>query len=475
MKISAKLTAVIFAAIAAFASVSCEKSESSIKPEDILGSFTYEGNTYNIRSVVVYPLDNGQTEIWISETAGYTTVEQIEASVGGLVLMVPNRIITQGNKESIDPQRNPIQFIKYDDKTNSGFATLKCILDKENKTIDLEFSSEQLKASANTISGNYKGPYSDYTVPTLNNQWAYNRQAKDIVSADYFEMEDGEPSRLVIYDDNSKAIEVSIPFKHIGVPVNIKKGDSTVGATAKYDDGEEFEIEAGSIHIVPGGSELEVHIKLSNAAGRTLRADYKGAYRHRFGNKANRCIFDSGSEGYGYNGKFLIDAMIVSESSNEVTFTFTPGEHTTSGLTDKVLIPTLRVASEFVNAGEVEIKSTAYAWNFFYHNFQVYSYDAAYEDRTTANPGSIINIECDDNGMYTVNLEVSYMIQKIVTTDKVDENGNIVYEDVQKKDENGTPLFDEDDNPIMEQVPVKIQTSIDVPASIDLFFKEQAN
>jgi hypothetical protein len=67
------------------------------------------------------------------------------------------------------------------------------------------------------------------------------------------------------------------------------------------------------------------------------------------------------------------------------------------------------------------------------------------------------------------------MIQKIVTTDKVDENGNIVYEEVQKKDENGTPLFDKDDNPIMEQVPVKIQTPIDVPASIDLFFKEQAN
>ena len=167
--------------------------------------------------------------------------------------------------------------------------------------------------------------------------------------------------------------------------------------------------------------------------------------------------------------------MKVSESSNEVTFTFTPGEHTTSGSTDKVLVPTLKVARQFVNAGEVEIKSTAYAWNFFYHNFQVYSYDAAYEDRTTANPGSIMNIECDENGVYTVNLEVSYMIQKIVTTDKVDENGNIVYEYVQKKDENGTPLFDEDDNPIMEQVPVKIQTSIDVPASIDLFFKEQAN
>ena len=476
MKISAKLTAVIFAAIAAFASVSCEKRESTIKPEEILGSFTYEGNTYNIRSVVVYPLDNGQTEIWISETAGYTTVDQIETSVGGLVLMVPNRIITQGNKESIDPQRNPIQFIKYDDKTNSGFATLKCSLNKENKTIDLEFSSAELKSSANAIAGSYKGPYSEYSVPALNNQWAYNRQAKDIVSADYFEMEDGGPSRLVIYDDNSKAIEISIPFKHIGVPVNIKKEDSTIGATAKYDDGEEFEIESGNIHIVPRNTEIELHIKLSNAAGRTLRADYKGAYRHRFGNKANRCIFDSASEGYGYNGKFLIDAMKVSDSTNDVTFTFTPGAHTTSGTVDKVQVPTLRISKQYINAGEIDLVAIPKAWDYFYyHNFQVYSFNETSKDRTIANPGSVMSIECDENGKYTVNLEVSYMVAKVVTTDKVDENGNIEYEIVQKKDENGTPLFDEDDNPIMEQVPVKIQTTIDVPASIDLFFKEQAN
>ena len=478
MKISAKLIAIIFAAVAAFASVSCEKSESNIKPEEILGSFTCDGNTYNIRSVVVYPLDNGQTEIWISETAGYTTVEQIEASVGELVLIAENSLIGNG-KHTYGPEEK-IKFIKYDGKTNSGFATIKCIIDEDNNTIDLEFSSAELKSSLNAISGSYKGPYSNYSVPALNNQWAYNRQAKDIVSADYFEMEDDAPSKLVIFDNEGEAIELVIPEEHVNTELTIRSSD-TNKPTIKYDNGDIFEIYAGTIKIeVPEKTNdakktLNVHLKLTNSAGKTLRADYQGAYRHRFGNKTNRCIFDSGSEGYGFNGKFLIDAMKVSKSSNEVTFTFTPGEHTTSGSTDMVLIPTLKVASEFVNAGEVEIKSTAYAWHFFYHNFQVYSYDADYEDRTTANPGSIMNIECDENGMYTVNLEVSYMIQKIVTTDKVDENGNIVYEYVQKKDENGTPLFDEDDNPIMEQVPVEIQTSIDVPASIDLFFKEQAN
>ena len=477
MKISAKLTAIIFAAIAAFASVSCEKSESSIKPEEILGSFTYEGNTYNIRSVVLYPLDNGQTEIWMSETAGYTTVEQIEASVGELVISMRTADIVNGNESSENSPKENL-WIKYDGTINNGMHVIKCETNESSKTISLNFRSINTDFS-NKIEGSYNGPYSDYSIPDLNNQWAYNRQAQDITTADYFEMEDGKPSRLILYYKDGKAIELTIPKADVGPEIVIQAGQANKysSTSVTYDNGEEFDIFSGEIQIITDriSKNLKVHIKLSNSAGRTLRADYKGAYRHRFGNKANRCIFDSASEGYGYNGKFLIDAMKVSKSSNEVTFTFTPGEHTTSGLTDKVLIPTLKVASELVKAGEVEIKSTAYAWNFFYHNFQVYSYDAAYEDRTTANPGSIMNIECDDNGMYTVNLEVSYMIPKIVTTDKVDENGNIVYEDVQKKDENGIPLFDKDDNPIMEQVPVKIQTTIDVPASIDLFFKEQAN
>ena len=86
-----------------------------------------------------------------------------------------------------------------------------------------------------------------------------------------------------------------------------------------------------------------------------------------------------------------------------------------------------------------------------------------------------MSVERDNNNNYTVNLEVSYMLKKIVTQDKVDENGNIVYEWVQKKDENGTPLLDENDDPIMEQVPIKEQVEIDVPASIDLFFNASAN
>ena len=48
MKISVKLTAVIFAAIAAFATISCEKSESNIMPEVIHGSFTNNGNTFQL-------------------------------------------------------------------------------------------------------------------------------------------------------------------------------------------------------------------------------------------------------------------------------------------------------------------------------------------------------------------------------------------------------------------------------------------
>ena len=467
MKISAKLTAVIFAAIAAFASVSCEKSESSIKPEDILGSFTYEGNTYNIRSVVVYPLDNGQTEIWISETAGYTTVEQIEASVGGLVLMVPNRIITQGNKESIDPQRNPIQFIKYDDKTNSGFATLKCILDKENKTIDLEFSSEQLKASANAISGNYKGPYSDYTVPTLNNQWAYNRQAKDITTADYFEMEDGKPSRLILYYKDGKAIELTIPKADVGPEINIQadQPNKYSSTSVTYDNGEEFDIFSGQIQIITDriSKNLKVHIKLSNSAGRTLRADYQGAYRHRFGNKTNRCIYSSGSEGgNGYDGTFLLSSMKVSESNDKVvTFTFTPEKHLDGGQIFATN-PTLTVDKSLIGLGEVNTQDISDALSFKYYTFQLDT------KHTEAIPGSVINVEKSPDGTYTVNAELAYVSGTVTKyRDMVDENGNVVTEWVEE--------FDELSGEIIKVEKAKQEEyQEDVITTVDLFYNGQA-
>ena len=66
-----------------------------------------------------------------------------------------------------------------------------------------------------------------------------------------------------------------------------------------------------------------------------------------------------------------------------------------------------------------------------------------------------MNVECDNNGNYTVNLEVTYMMTKIVTQDKKDEEGNVIMEWVPAKDDNGTPLLNENDEPIMVEVPVQ--------------------
>ena len=478
MSISRKLFTLAIAVFSALSFVSCEEVINGPKPEEVLGSFTYNGNTYNIRSVVVYPLDNGQTEIWLSETAGYTTVDEIEASVGELVLTMQTSKIGDG-KQTFEQEG---QFIKYDSKVNSGWCSVKCDLDQNQKMISLEFSTQKLKAVKNELEGKYNGPYSEYATQALQNQWAYNRRAKEITSVDYFEMEDGQPSRVVIYDDKLRAIELYMDQNSIGVPVTIGESASK-GIQVRYDDGEEFKMTgsdgktsaSGRITIKPLADHIEISIKLTNESGKTLAAEYIGAYRYRYDNKTNRCIFDSGSEGYGYNGKFAVSSMSVNETSSDITFTFTPGEHLSNGLVDLHIIPTLKVSKNLVNAGEIDIKGTSHPWQFYYHNFQVYSYDANATDKTTANEGSVLSIERDNNGNYKVNLEVSYMLKKIVTQDKVDENGDIVYEWVPKTDENGTPMLDENDDPIMEQVPVKEQVEIEVPAAIDLFFSESAN
>ena len=465
MKISAKLTAIIFAAIAAFASVSCEKSEneSNIKPEEILGSFTYDGNTYNIRSVVLYPLDNGQTEIWMSETAGYTTVEQIEASVGELVISMRTADIVNGNELSENSPKENL-WIKYDGTINNGMHVIKCETNESSKTISLNFRSTNTDFS-NKIEGSYNGPYSDYSIPDLNNQWAYNRQAQDITTADYFEMEDENPSRLILYYKDGKAIELTIPKADVGPEINIQAGQANKysSTSVTYDNGEEFDIFSGQIQIITDriSKNLKVHIKLSNSAGRTLRADYQGAYRHRFGNKANRCIYSSGSEGgNGYDGTFLLSSMKVSES-DKVTFTFTPGEHLDGGQIFATN-PTLTVDKNLIGLGEVNTQDISYALSFKYYTFQLDT------KHTEAIPGSVINVERSSDGTYTVNAELAYVSGTVTKyRDKVDENGNVVTEWVEELDELSGEIIK------VEKV-VQEEYQEDVITTIDLYFKGQA-
>lgn len=473
MKILTKLSAIVISLAAALAAVSCEETpQSTIQPEEVLGSFVYEGNTYNIRSVVVYELDNNQTQIWISETAGYTTVDEIEASVGELVITIPDSKIGKG-KQSFEQEGN---FVKYDDKVNSGFCTLKCDLDSDNQMISFEFSSQKLKAAQNAIEGSYSGPYSVYTLEELENQWAYNRQPKSITAVDYFEMEDGEPSRLVIYENETRAIELRLAKKNIGVPVTIGGSSTPIETEVLFDNGEEFKISSsyGKILVVPSKESISISIKLTNDGGKTLAANYEGTYRFRYANKANRCIFDSGSEGYGYNGKFELKSMSISETANEITFRLTPGEHLENGVVNTNLAPSFKVSKRLLNEGEIDARNTTEAWEFSYDMFQVYSYDASSPDRTRANEGSVFSVERNDNGKYTLNIEVSYMISKPVTQDKVDENGNIVYTEVHKTDEYGSPLYDSNGDPIMETVPVKETVMVDFPTTIDLYYN-QAN
>lgn len=473
MKILTKLSAIVISLAAALAAVSCEETpQSTIQPEEVLGSFVYEGNTYNIRSVVVYELDNNQTQIWISETAGYTTVDEIEASVGELVITIPDSKIGKG-KQSFEQEGN---FVKYDDKVNSGFCTLKCDLDSDNQMISFEFSSQKLKAAQNAIEGSYSGPYSVYTLEELENQWSYNRQPKSITAVDYFEMEDGEPSRLVIYENETRAIELRLAKKNIGVPVTIGGSSTPIETEVLFDNGEEFKISSsyGKILVVPSKESISISIKLTNDGGKTLAANYEGAYRFRYANKANRCIFDSGSEGYGYNGKFELTNISISETANEITFRLTPGEHLENGVVNTNLAPSFKVSKRLLNEGEIDARNTTEAWEFSYDMFQVYSYDASSPDRTRANEGSVFSVERNDNGKYTLNIEVSYMISKPVTQDKVDENGNIVYTEVHKTDEYGSPLYDSNGDPIMETVPVKETVMVDFPTTIDLYYN-QAN
>lgn len=455
--------------------ISCQTAgtQAGPEPEEILGSFEYEGNTYAIRSVVMYELGN-DTQLWISETSGYKTVDEIEKSIGELVITIPNSKLG-GQKETFEQKGN---FIRYDDRENSGLCMVSCAIDRNSGNISLEFSSQSLKASvANAISGKYSGPYSLHKEQPLTNQWAYNRKKSDLTGAEFIEMENGAPSRFILYSSDYHALDFTIAPDQLGKTIYITTGNTPTGTAVLFDDGEEFKLKGsyGSIKVSVENETLTASLSLTNEGGKTLRAEYAGEYTKSIGNKYDRCIFNSGSEGYGYNGRFGIQNISLTEDSF-ITVRFTPGAAQNEGMmVDGNLIPTLRISRSMINKGEIDLRTIEDEWSFTYHTFQVYSYDAAQPDRTRASQGSKLMVKRSDDGQYEIDLEVSYPVDKIVTQDKLDENGNIVYTEVPKTDQFGTPVLDENGDPIMEKIPVKEQTVIQVPATIDLYYSSSTS
>lgn len=157
-----------------------------------------------------------------------------------------------------------------------------------------------------------------------------------------------------------------------------------------------------------------------------------------------------------------------------MTFQFTPGEHLGGGQIDQN-VPNFTVAKSLINAGEVNTQDISATWNFKYNMFELYSYDStASADRPTAIPGSVINIEKDADGQYTINIELSYLFDKTITQEKRDENGNIIYTQEPVRDTNGNLVLDDNGDPYMNDVPVTEMVKIKIPTSIDLYFKGQA-
>ena len=471
MKFSA-IASLIGVTLLAFMSCQQPVTQTGPEPEELSGSFEYEGNTYAIRSVVVYELGN-ETQLWISETAGYKTVDEIEKSIGELVITIPNSKLG-GQKETFEQKGN---FIRYDEKENSGLCMVSCSIDKSSGNISLEFSSQSLKANVNAIAGRYSGPFSEHKEPALSNQWAYNRKKAALTSAEFIEMENGAPSRIVLYDSEYQALDFTIAQDQVGKTVYLTTSNVPAGTSVLFDDGEEFKLKGsyGNIKVTIENETLTASVNLTNEGGKTLRAEYSGAFTKSIGNKYDRCVFDSGSEGYGYNGRFSIKNISVVEDAY-LTIRFNPGTADNEGtMIDGNLIPTLKISRSMINKGDVDLSATEDDWSFTYHTFQVYSYDASQPDRTRASEGSIISVVMSDDGQYEINLEISYPVDKIVVKDKVDDNGNIVYTEVPKTDQFGTPVLDSNGDPVMDKVPVKEQTVIQVPASIDLYYNSSTS
>ena len=473
MKIYTKISAILLAATVALTSaVSCTEDGPADNSEKVLGSFTYEGETYSIRSVVVYKM-NEVYQIWISETAGYTTVDEIEASAGELVLNIPRGKVGQGNvffEQTGD-------FIKYDGMENKGFCTVECTIDDDSKHISFTFSSQYMKSVSNAIEGSYSGPYSEYKEKNLEqNQWAYNRSVKSLTKAECYTMEDGAANRFVLYDNKAAAVEVDITPAKVGTTVTVGTNAENHISRVAFNNGETFKLDGtyGTVTTAISGTELTLSLKLTNSAGKVLRAEYKGEFKSRLGNKRDRCrIFSkngTNQKGTVYDGEFYISGVTTEPNGTNTIFRFQPGANISAELvgSESSLVPTLSIPASLINKGNVYLKNTA-GWT------MTYASGMAFPPRSSSSlfeisDDSYLNVS-EKNGEYVIDMEIFYSYTLLESVLVLDENGNeILVNGPQKTDALGNPMYDDDDNPIYEQVPMRENKDIPYVSHLDLYY-----
>ena len=389
----------------------------------IENGFVYEGTKSDIGSVVRFDQDNNTVQFWLSTAEGVTDIDQM----GGDCVILSVHKSYLGNRDRMTKAGS---FVKCGEDVFSagddGIGYIETYI--QGDTISLKFAVEKFNVKSGSpslaLSGEYHGIFSTFTDQPYANEWAVDRERKDISSAEFILREDGGCDTFILYDGkDSRAIEFTMPQSRRGKTTLFNTEDVPLeGVTARYSDGKEIDITKvfGSINADVDENGMKVSFDLTYN-GERIRAEYDGKYETVL-KKANRYIYESGYPyATGYNGRFFFTELRAERDFNTMTLKFIP--EGTDEMYSSIPVLTLTDFS-LIGQENIDLRNTP-GWSFKFDKIDVSCYENEWKPAPSA--GSTLTIiEDDEKFCIELILETIEPTFKYVSTIDLYYEGSIV-------------------------------------------------
>ena len=318
--------------------------------------FIYNGYEFEINSAVQYDKGDNSVEIWLSPISGLTTSKEIKA--GGDYVVFNTHRSYLGGRDRFSADASKDSYICFGEQKfaygDQGTAYIEVTM--TNDSLKVNFLAEVLQTKnspvpAAMLSGSFAGTYTVEPDKPYANDWGFDREHTAIEKAVYTTREDEGDFSITLYEANdAEAIRIEMPEDEFGDEILLSSTQTTLKL---YIGGIEFSLQgaAGTIKtsVDEDADAATVSISLVKD-GRTLRAEYSGAYETETV-KINRFIFDYEGESP-YEGNHEIVKLMVEDKGGVLKIFFSPSEGYNIAGANSTHMPILTLSSSVINAGK---------------------------------------------------------------------------------------------------------------------------
>ena len=358
--------------------------------------FIYNGYEFEINSAVQYDKGDNSVEVWLSPISGLTTSKEIKA--GGDYVVFNTHRSYLGGRDRFSADASKDSYICFGEQKfaygDQGTAYIDVAMTSDS--LKVNFLAEVLQTKNSPVpvamlSGSYAGTYTVEKEQPYANDWGFDREHTAIEKAVYTTREDKGDFSITLYEANdAEAIRIEMPEDEFGDEILLSSPQTT---PKLYIRGIEFSLQgaAGTIKTSVDEDAATVSISLVKD-GRTLRAEYSGAYEKETV-KLNRFIFDYEGES-SYEGNHEIVKLMVEDNVSFLKLFFSPSEGYSMSEANSTHMPILTLPSSVINAGKKAFNVLT-DWEFAYDVMQSWPFVDEYRPHPAETDW--IEINCNGN------------------------------------------------------------------------------